>query len=359
MKFVHIADMHFDTPFTNLSLKGDYGKIRRMDQREVFKKIINYIKENEIEYLFIAGDLYEHNYIRKSTIEYINQLFKQIPETKIYITPGNHDPYVMNSMYRNFEWNENVKIFTSKIEKVETEDANIYGFGFDDFYCENSNVENIILDDKNKINILITHGSINASDKMQLQYNPINKNKLKSVGFDYVALGHIHKLDYNTEENQKIIYPGSTISMGFDELGKHGFIVGNIEKEKLEIAFIPADNREFKEIEFDISEINDEEELIEKLNNIQLNTNDLYKIILIGKRNFEININNLYKFINNENIIKIKNKTKLNYNLEEMANENTLKGIFINEIINELNKNNYTQEELDEMLEIGLSVLDN
>ncbi len=359
MKFVHIADMHFDTPFTNLSLKGDYGKIRRMDQREVFKKIINYIKENEIKYLFIAGDLYEHNYIRKSTIEYINQLFKQIPETKIYITPGNHDPYVMNSMYRNFEWNENVKIFTSKIEKVETEDANIYGFGFDDFYCENSNVENIILDDKNKINILITHGSINASDKMQLQYNPINKNKLKSVGFDYVALGHIHKLDYNTEENQKIIYPGSTISMGFDELGKHGFIVGNIEKEKLEIAFIPADNREFKEIEFDISEINDEEELIEKLNNIQLNTNDLYKIILIGKRNFEININNLYKFINNENIIKIKNKTKLNYNLEEMANENTLKGIFINEIINELNKNNYTQEELDEMLEIGLSVLDN
>ena len=351
--------MHFDTPFTNLSLKGDYGKIRRMDQREVFKKIINYIKENEIKYLFIAGDLYEHNYIRKSTIEYINQLFKQIPETKIYITPGNHDPYVMNSMYRNFEWNENVKIFTSKIEKVETEDANIYGFGFDDFYCENSNVENIILDDKNKINILITHGSINASDKMQLQYNPINKNKLKSVGFDYVALGHIHKLDYNTEENQKIIYPGSTISMGFDELGKHGFIVGNIEKEKLEIAFIPADNREFKEIEFDISEINDEEELIEKLNNIQLNTNDLYKIILIGKRNFEININNLYKFINNENIIKIKNKTKLNYNLEEMANENTLKGIFINEIINELNKNNYTQEELDEMLEIGLSVLDN
>ena len=359
MKFVHIADMHFDTPFTNLSLKGDYGKIRRMDQREVFKKIINYIKENEIKYLFIAGDLYEHNYIRKSTIEYINQLFKQILETKIYITPGNHDPYVMNSMYRNFEWNENVKIFTSKIEKVETEDANIYGFGFDDFYCENSNVENIILDDKNKINILITHGSINASDKMQLQYNPINKNKLKSVGFDYVALGHIHKLDYNTEENQKIIYPGSTISMGFDELGKHGFIVGNIEKEKLEIAFIPADNREFKEIEFDISEINDEEELIEKLNNIQLNTNDLYKIILIGKRNFEININNLYKFINNENIIKIKNKTKLNYNLEEMANENTLKGIFINEIINELNKNNYTQEELDEMLEIGLSVLDN
>ena len=164
------------------------------------------------------------------------------------------------------------------IEKVEDKEVNIYGVGFEDFYCRKSEVENIILEDKNKINILITHGSLNASDKLQLEYNPINKNKLKEVGFDYVALGHIHKLDYNTEKNQNIIYPGSTIAMGFDELGKHGFIVGNIEKEKLELAFIPVDKREFKELEFDITEINDEEELIEKINNIYLDDNNLYKI---------------------------------------------------------------------------------
>ena len=359
MKFIHIADMHFDTPFSYLNSKGDFGKIRRMEQREIFRKIINYIKENNIGYLFIAGDFYEHNYIRKSTIEYVNDLFKQIPQTKIFITPGNHDPYVADSMYKNFAWNNNVKIFTSKIEKVETEEANIYGVGFEDFYCEKSEIENIILEDKNKINILITHGSLNASDKLQLEYNPINKNKLKEVGFDYVALGHIHKLDYNTEKNQNIIYPGSTIAMGFDELGKHGFIVGNVEKEELELAFIPVDNREFKKIEFDVTEINDEEELIEKINNIYLEGNNLYKVILIGKRHFEIDVNNLSKFIDKENIIKIKNKTKLNYDLEKMVNDNTLKGIFINEIKEELSKNNYSKEELDKILEIGLSILDN
>ena len=87
MKFVHIADMHFDAPFTTLNSKGDFGKIRRLDQREVFKKIIEYIKQNEIEYLFISGDFYEHEFIRKSTIEYINELFKTIPETLIFITP--------------------------------------------------------------------------------------------------------------------------------------------------------------------------------------------------------------------------------------------------------------------------------
>lgn len=357
MNFVHIADMHFDTPFTMLNSKGDFGKIRRLEQREIFNKIINYIKENEIPYFFIAGDLYEHNYIRKSTIEYINDLFKTIPKTKIFITPGNHDPYVKNSMYYNFNWNENVKIFTSEIEKIETEEADIYGVGFSDFYFSNSNIENIKIENKDKINILITHASLDASSKEELQYNPIKKVNLKKLGFDYVALGHIHKLDYNTEENQNIVYPGSTISMGFDELGKHGFIVGNIEKNKLDISFIPVDNREFKELEFDITKINSQEELIEKLNNIYLEENNLYKIILIGKRNFEIE--NIYKFINKENIIKIKNKTKLNYNLENMANENTLKGIFIQQILDELKQNNYTQEELDKILEIGLSILDN
>ena len=357
MNFVHIADMHFDKPFTNLSLKNNFGKKRRLDQREILKKIIKYIQENKIEYLFISGDLYENEYIQKTTIEYINELFKKIPETKIFITPGNHDPYLKNSMYYNFEWNKNVKIFTSKIEKVETPEADIYGVGFDDFYSSGLNVENIQIENKNKINILITHGSLNASDKLQLQYNPMNKNKLKQLGFDYIALGHIHKLDYNSELNQRIVYPGSTISMGFDELGEHGFVVGNLTKEKIELSFIPADNKEFKEIEFDVTNINDFEKLIEEINNLKLDENKFYKIILVGKRNFEIDILELNKFILIENIIKIKDKTILNYNLEELANNTTLKGIFVQELLDEMKKQNYSQEEIDKIIEIGLSVL--
>lgn len=189
-----------------------------------------------------------------------------------------------------------------------------------------------------------------------LQYNPINKNKLKQLGFDYVALGHIHKLDYQTEENQRIVYPGSTISMGFDELGKHGFIVGELTKEKLEIAFIPVDSKEFVELEMDINEINDLEELVEKLNELLLEENKFYKIILVGKRKFEIDNLELMKFITRENIIKIKNKTEPDYEIEKMINETTLKGIFIKQLLEE--KENYTQEEINKILEIGLSIMD-
>lgn len=359
MKFVHIADMHFDSPFVNLASKENLGQLRRLDQRKALKKVIEYIKENKIEFLFIAGDLYEQKYIRKSTIEYINNLFKQIPETKIFITPGNHDPFIKNSYYNEFLWSENVKIFNSKIEKIELEDIDIYGYGFSDFYCKNSGIEEIEIENKNKINILITHGSLDASSEVDAVYNPIKTNKIKEKEFDYVALGHIHKSNYSENENQNIIYPGSTISLGFDEIGKHGMIVGNLEKEKLNLEFIPLDEKEFNLYELDVTQINSKEELIEKINEKYFEKNNLIEIILTGKRNFEINKYELYKLISNEQIIKIKNNSEINYDLEKIANDTTLKGLFAKEMLEKIKKteNNEEKKMIEKAIEIGLEAL--
>ncbi len=355
MKFVHIADMHFDTPFKMLSDKRDLGETRRLDQRKAFKKMIEYIKENKIPYLFIAGDLYDNEYIRESTISFINDCFKQIPNTKIYIAPGNHDPYLKNSYYAKYKWNENVKIFTANVEIVENEDFILYGYGFEDFYCSNSNIENIKLQNREKINILLTHCNLDGSDKLEKAYNNLSSKKLQEIGFDYVALGHIHKK--NVEEKTNIVYPGSTISLGFDELGKHGMVVGNLEKGKLNLEFITLDEKEFKEQEVDVSEIQTIEELAEKINELELEQNNLYKIILIGNRNFEINIYKLYKLIEIENIIKIKDKTRISYNLAEIANDSTLKGIFAKEMLEKLKDENIDKGTIEKAIEIGINSL--
>ena len=360
MKFVHIADMHFDSPFVNLSEKDIMGDLRRLEQRKVFKKIIEYIKENNIKYFFISGDLYEHKYIKQSTIEYINKLFEEIPETNIYIAPGNHDPYTKNSYYNKYNWSKNVKIFGPKVEKIETQDVNIYGYGFDDFYCSDSGVENIEIEQTEKPNILIIHGNIDGSTIENMQYNSMSKKMLEEKGFDYVALGHIHKKDYNTEENQKIVYPGSTISLGFDELGEHGMIVGDVEKNKLEIQFVKLDDKQFTKRELNVDNIYSKEELIEKINELEIEENNYVEIILIGNRNFEINKYDLIKYILNNNIIKIKDNTKIAYDLEKLENENTLKGLFIKEM-NKKIKNAETEEEkeiIEKSIEIGLASLE-
>ena len=356
MKFVHIADTHFDMPFRLLSDRSNLGEIRRLDQRKAFKKMIEYIKENKIPYLFIAGDLYDHEYIRESTIEYINNLFDEIPETKIYITPGNHDPYLKNSYYESYNWSENVKIFTAKVEKVENKDFILYGYGFEDFYSKDSKIEEIELENKEKINILLTHCNLDGSDKNEKDYNNISSKKLKEIGFDYIALGHIHKK--NIEENTNIIYPGSTISLGFDEQGHHGMVVGNLEKENLKLEFISLDEKELKEEELDISNIKTIEELLEQIGKLELKENSLYKITLIGNRNFEINTYKLIKMIESKEIIKIKDKTKIGYDLEKISKEETtLRGIYVKEILEKIEKEPENKEMLEKALEIGLEVL--
>ena len=209
MRFIHMADMHFDISFKALSNHEELGDLRRLEQRDAFNKLIEYIKKEKIPYLFIAGDLYENEYVRKTTIEFINNLFKSIPETKVFIAPGNHDPLLKNSYYNNFNWNSNVFIFNPDINKFEFDDVDIYGFGFDDFYCRNSGIEKIKIDNKDKLNILIAHGDLNASVNVEFPYNPINENKIKDIGFNYVALGHIHKRTIK----DNIVYPGSAISL--------------------------------------------------------------------------------------------------------------------------------------------------
>ena len=355
MKFIHMADMHFDAPFTIINEKSNLGIIRRLEQREVFKKAIDYIKQNNIEYLFISGDLYEHEYVKDTTIEYINNLFKTIPNTKIFIAPGNHDPLLKNSQYNTFNWNENVYIFEAEVTNIEFDEVDIYGFGFDNFYCENSGIENIKIKNKDKINILVAHASLDASKTINEQYNSISSKKVKEIGFNYIALGHIHKTNY--EEEEYLIYPGSTISLGFDELGEHGIVEGEITKDKINKKFIKLDNRIFEEIEFDISNINSEEELIEKINEIKIDKNNLYKIILTGNKTFKFNLININKLNLNENIIKIKNNSKINYNLELISKENNLKGIFVKKMLEKIKENPEKKELIEQSIEIGLDTM--
>ena len=358
MKFLHMADMHFDAPFTTLANKKDLGDLRRLEQRDALKKVIDYILENKIEYLFIAGDLYEHEYIRKSTIEFINKQFERILDTKIFIVPGNHDPYLKNSVYNEFEFSSNVYVFKDNFEKYENEDIVIYGVGFTEFYMNQNPLEYTQIEESDKLKILLAHLDINGvKDKNGFSYNPITLGKLKELNFDYMALGHIHNTNF--KENEKICYSGSTISLGFDELGEHGVIVGNFEKGKLKTDFIKIDNRIFTEYELNVENFNSNEEIIEQINQRKFVENELIKIILVGNRNFEIDINTVEKLITNNNVIKVKDFTKTNIDLEKLSKENTLKGIFVNEVFEKFKSGEIeSEEQLNSILQIGLEAME-
>ena len=172
------------------------------------------------------------------------------------------------------------------------------------------------------------------------------------MGFDYIALGHIHK----PYHQPPIVYPGSTISLGFDELGSHGMLVGNIDDtKKLELTFIPMDPKEFKEEEIVVDDILSKEELIETIHQKDWNENYYYKIILTGKRNFEIEPLQIIKYITQQNIIKIKDNTTLKQDLEKLVNENSLRGIFVKNLLAKQTEEN--KEKIQKAIEIGLEAM--
>ena len=354
MKFVHIADLHFDAPFVRLNANNRLDSKLRENQCKVFEKVINYIKENKIEFLFISGDLYENDHVKESTIEYINNLFKEIEDTEIFISPGNHDPYLKNGYYRTYNWCGNVHIFDNEIRKYSYENIDIYGYGFDDFYVKNSNVENIVIENKNKTNILVVHGSLDTSVNIEKTYNPLSYKKLQEIGFDYIALGHIHQTNYTQEE--KIVYSGSLVATGFDEIGNHGMVVGDIKQDIIETEFITLDDMGFEELEIDITEMEELDQIIEKINSLETQDNLFYKIILVGNRKFNIELSKINKSVIIENIIKIKDETKLYYDLEKIANENSVKGYFVKELL-ERQKIAENKEEIQKAIEIGLELL--
>ena len=356
MKFLHMADMHFDAPFSTLATKKNLGDIRRLEQRNAFRKVIEYIKENNIDYLFIAGDLFEENDVRKSTIEFINDEFEKIPTTKVIIVPGNHDPFIKNSYYDKFEFNENVYIFKEKIEVYEDDNIRIYGVGFTDFYMNDNPLKDLKIEKDLKTTILISHSDVNGvQDKNGFSYNPILLSKLKELDFDYAALGHIHNIDFIP--NEKISYSGSTISLGFDELGQHGVIVGELENGNLTTSFLQIDDRLFTEHELNVENYSSDEEIIEKINELNFDEKETVKIILVGNKNFDINVRKILSLISNENVIKIKDKTKINIDIEKLINENSLKGLFIREVIEKYNNNEIDEEDVEKIIQIGIDAM--
>ena len=127
------------------------------------------------------------------------------------------------------------------------------------------------------------------------------------------------------------------------------------QTKKLSTKFIPLDEKEFIERELDVSNINSKEELIENINNIKMDSNKYYKILLIGTKNIEIDTNELLRYAENKNIIKLKNKTKVEYDLEKISKEQSLKGIFVKELLEQINDEN--KEQILESIYIGLNLM--
>ena len=224
---------------------------RRQELWDSFDEIIRTAKIQEAQYLFIAGDLTEGEYINYRSLNQISAAFKSIPATRVIIACGQNDPYNINSMYEYIQWPENVYLVknTEEVSKLSFPDHNLclYSMSWDN-HIKNEKTQAVydISVDEDKINVLLLACDIDSQDRL-----PINIDVVKNK-FDYVALGGRHNFE---EIIHKVVYCGSPEPLSFQEEGDHGLVMGTLEKNQAAYDLVPMAKRKFitRKIDLDLS----------------------------------------------------------------------------------------------------------
>ncbi|MCR5323731.1 MAG: exonuclease SbcCD subunit D [Lachnospiraceae bacterium] len=219
MRFIHTADLH-------LGMEPDkdkpWSKMRGRELWDAFSDIVEKCREDSIDLLLIAGDLFHKQPLVREVKE-VSRMLSSIPNTKVVIIAGNHDYISGTSGYRGFKWPDNVYFLMSdKIESVYFEDIDTEVFGLS-YHVRNIYepvYDGIRPTDPARTNILLGHGGEPSNI-------PIDWKGLERAGFDYVAMGHLHK---PMDISENIRYAGSLEPLDKNETGDHGYIAGEIVK---------------------------------------------------------------------------------------------------------------------------------
>lgn len=324
-------------PFTSLRNDREKAELRRAELRQVFQRIISLAAAQKVDLLLICGDLYEHRYVRKSTINFICDEFGKISDINIVAIPGNHDPDMSDSYYRCHKWPENLTILSNGKGVVKFEDKGL---------CIFTSMESVKYMKHSDINIFMAHGTLdlNTGDNT---YNPLSSRELEAFDMDYYALGHFHNRIEMAGKRGLAYNPGSPEPLGFDEEGEHGVYISEILKEEgkatqVMVDFKQLNKRNFRNITINPDGCRTYEKLAELVSNgisAAGNTYDLYSVILKGmvgqgftfdKKLLETHLEERAFFI------KIKDETMPEYDFEEICKEQGLRGMFVRRLLEKI-----------------------
>ena len=118
--------------------------------------------------------------------------------------------------------------------------------------------------------------------------------------------------------------------------------------------FIKLGEIEFERKVIDISNINSIQELIDKLD---LNEKNIYKVELRGTRNIDVSEFEEQIKVVNKNVYEVIDETHVEYNLDELSKEETLKGIFAKKILNAIEEDKENENKYYKALEFVYKVM--
>lgn len=327
MKFIHIADVHLGAkPDMEFPWSNDRGK----EILQSFQHIIDKCIEEEIDLLLIAGDLFHKQPLIRELKE-VNYYFSKLPKTQVVLIAGNHDFIGARSNYTGFIWNDNVHMLSEEdLDSIYFENLNteVYGFSYHTREITEPRYHKVRPGCEERINILLGHGGSSKNI-------PIDKRILENLGFDYIALGHIHKPQILAE---RIAYSGSLEPMDKNETGERGYILGELHKKDtsdINLSFVPSSFRQYKKISLEVDSNATNGTIADLIREAIYENGDehIYVFTLTGIRDRDVHFDT-EALLGYGNIAEITDETRPDYNFSELQreNEDNIIGLYIKSI---------------------------
>lgn len=232
LRFLHTADIHLDSPLKGLESHEDapVEEIRGATRR-AFDNCIDLAIDEAVDFLLIAGDLYDVDWKDYNTGLFFASRMGKLNRAGIavFIVSGNHD--AANQITKTMPLPENVTLFSAKKPaSVRLENLGVIIHG--QSYLSRAVTENIALQypqhEPGYFNIGLLHTSVTGREGHE-DYAPCTLDDLKSKGYDYWALGHVHKRELLADDPW-IVFPGNIQGRHIRETGAKGATLVTVEE---------------------------------------------------------------------------------------------------------------------------------
>lgn len=309
MRFMHIADVH-------LGAAPDHGfpwaKGRGKELWESFKSCIEAANEKKVDLLLIAGDLF-HRQPEVKELNEVNYLFSTLEKTMVVLIAGNHDYLQPSSPYLNYPWNENViTMFSPQMERVRLPELKleVYGMSYHSRELPEPLLDDLRAEKNEYFKILLAHGGDAA-------HIPMNKERLLKSGFDYIALGHIHKPQVYIKN--LAVFSGALEPIDCNDLGPHGYVLGEVHRKKVKLSFVASARRQYRQIDLEVTEADTPFSVREKVAEAvrQGGVEDIYRISLIGQRHPQF-LPDTREYLKCGRILEVADRTVPAFHMEEL-----------------------------------------
>lgn len=282
LTFIHAADLHIGAPFRGLRAVSDEWARRLSDAiPAAWDRVVETAVARRVDFVIVAGDIFDS--VRASYRDYLRffEGLKRLDAEGIpsYLCTGNHDPLSL--------WQKDFFALppTSTMLAADHPDfalferdgrpmAIIAGRGYPNKVWSRHEDISEGLTRRDAIAALgpaaeeapFAVGVLHTGLNLDPVKAPTNPEKLLRAGFDYWALGHIHRRFVNDANDPRVAFSGCVQGRDVRETGSRGvFAVELARQSRPRLTFVPTASVVWEQLDVDISDCANIPALVKKV----------------------------------------------------------------------------------------------